>query len=47
MLRVLIVMSLDPAGRVLLKRMNLDGFVAGNEALYDRVTQMMQVLGAQ
>lgn len=47
MQRALIEMAQDPEGQVLLKRLNLDGFIVGADNLYDRVTRMMQVLGAQ
>jgi phosphonate transport system substrate-binding protein len=47
MQRALIEMTQDSEGQMLLKRINLDGFAVGADSLYDRVTQMMQVLGAQ
>ena len=47
MQRVLLGMSNDAEGRMLLKRINLDGFVIGADGLYDRVARMMQAMGAQ
>jgi phosphonate transport system substrate-binding protein len=35
----------DPAGRALLAKLNLDGFVAGTPNLYKNVTDMMHELG--
>ena len=35
----------DPAGRALLDKLNLDGFVAGDQRLYDGVVKMMRELG--
>jgi phosphonate transport system substrate-binding protein len=35
----------DPAGRALLAKLNLDGFVAGTPSLYKNVTDMMRELG--
>ena len=35
----------DPAGRALLDKLNLDGFVAGSPGLYKGVTDMMRDLG--
>lgn len=35
----------DPAGRALLNKLNLDGFVAGTPSLYDGVADMMRDLG--
>lgn len=35
----------DPAGRALLDKLNLDGFVAGTPSLYDGVADMMRDLG--
>lgn len=35
----------DPAGRALLEKLNLDGFVAGSPALFDGVAAMMRDLG--
>jgi len=35
----------DPAGRVLLAKLDLDRFVAGSPRLYDGVTEMMRALG--
>lgn len=41
---VLLHMSADPDGRTLLRRLNLDGFVAGAPALYDSVRAMSQLV---
>jgi phosphonate transport system substrate-binding protein len=38
-------MNDDPAGRALLDKLNLDGFVAGSPDLYKAVTAMMRDLG--
>lgn len=38
-------MGSDPAGRALLARLDLDGFIAGSPRLYDGVAQMMRALG--
>jgi phosphonate transport system substrate-binding protein len=35
----------DPAGRTLLAKLNLDGFVAGTPGLYENVRNMMRELG--
>ena len=35
----------DPAGRALLDKLNLDGFVAGTPSLYEGVADMMRDLG--
>ena len=35
----------DPAGRALLAKLNLDGFIAGSPSLYKNVTDMMRELG--
>lgn len=43
--KVLLDMAADPEGRVLLRKLNLDGFIAGNLDLYDRVARMMKVVG--
>ncbi|MEO8653128.1 MAG: PhnD/SsuA/transferrin family substrate-binding protein [Ramlibacter sp.] len=42
---VLMNMKNDPQGRVLLGRLNLDGFIAGSPALYDGVAEMMRLFG--
>lgn len=42
---VLLNMTHDPEGRVLLARLNLNGFVKGNPQLYDRVAEMMALTG--
>jgi phosphonate transport system substrate-binding protein len=42
---VLIAMSSDPAGIKLLKRLGLDGFVAGDPKWYAEAAQMMHVMG--
>jgi len=41
----LFAMQDDPAGRALLGKLNLDGFVAGTPALYEGVREMMRELG--
>jgi phosphonate transport system substrate-binding protein len=41
---VLLHMSAEPDGRTLLRRLNLDGFVAGAPALYDSVRAMSQLV---
>jgi phosphonate transport system substrate-binding protein len=41
---VLLGMSADADGRLLLQRLNLDGFVAGSPALYDSVRAMAQLV---
>ena len=41
MQEALLGMSQTPAGQVLLKRLNLDGFVAGDDALFDGIARMM------
>jgi phosphonate transport system substrate-binding protein len=43
--RVLLGMSADPQGAKLLKRLNMDGFVAGDPKDYAEVLRVMQVLG--
>ena len=43
--KVLFGMHEDPAGRALLDKLNLDGFVAGEQRLYDGVVKMMRELG--
>ena len=44
MQKVLLKMMTNEEGRSLLRRLNIDGFVAGDPSLYDRVEQMMQVV---
>lgn len=43
--QVLVGMAQDPLGREILKRFNLDGFVAGKPALYDSIVRMSRALG--
>ena len=43
--RVLFDMSADPEGVKLLKRLHLDGFVAGDAKAYANVARMMHVMG--
>jgi len=43
--RVLVGMSADPAGAQLLKRLGLDGFVAGDAKWYADAARMMRVMG--
>jgi phosphonate transport system substrate-binding protein len=45
MQKVLLKMMISEEGRSLLGRLNIDGFIAGEPSLYDRVEQMMQVVG--
>jgi phosphonate transport system substrate-binding protein len=45
MQKLLLKMMINEEGRALLGRLNIDGFVAGEPSLYDRVDQMMQVVG--
>ena len=47
MQRVLVGMARDPEGRKLLKRLNLDGFIAGEESLYEPVVRMVHELGEE
>jgi len=42
---VLMEMQIDPEGRALLARLNLDGFIAGTPALYDSVVRMSKAFG--
>ena len=42
---VLMNMKNDPHGRLLLARLNLTGFIAGSPQLYDRVEEMMRLIG--
>jgi phosphonate transport system substrate-binding protein len=43
--RILLGMSSDPEGAGLLKRMSLDGFVAGDPKWYAEAARMMKVMG--
>lgn len=43
----LLGMSQHAAGRALLKRLNLDGFVAGDDALFDGIVRMMLALNGK
>jgi phosphonate transport system substrate-binding protein len=45
--KVLIDMTTDPAGKALLKRLNLDGFARNDPKLYDSVAQMMRAFGEE
>ena len=45
MREMLIMMRYDPQGKALLKRLQADGFDAGNPDLYDSVAKMMRTLG--
>jgi len=45
MLAALTGMQADPAGRVLLDRLNIDGFVTGSPRMYDDVAKMMRAFG--
>ncbi len=45
--KVLIDMTTDPAGKSLLKRLNLDGFAVNDPKLYDSVAQMMRAFGEE
>jgi phosphonate transport system substrate-binding protein len=45
MQKVLMDMEHDPDGKVLLRRLNLDGFVPGNPRYYERVAEMMKAFG--
>jgi phosphonate transport system substrate-binding protein len=47
MQRMLMAMPNDPEGADLLRRLNLDGFVPGDPALYDGVARMMRVFGEE
>jgi phosphonate transport system substrate-binding protein len=42
--RTLLEMTLDPQGRVLLGELNLDGFAAGEDALFDSIAHMARVV---
>jgi phosphonate transport system substrate-binding protein len=41
----LLDMQNDPAGKLLLDRLNLSGFVTGNKTMYDDVAKMMRAFG--
>jgi phosphonate transport system substrate-binding protein len=45
MRRALLGMRDDPAGKRLLDRLNIDGFVVGNKRMYDDVAKMMRAFG--
>ncbi len=45
--QVLLGMSKDPAGVALLKRMNVDAFIAGDEKIYHRQVLMRHALGEE
>lgn len=45
--QVLIDMTTDPAGKLLLRRLNLDGFARNDPKLYDSVAQMMRAFGEE
>lgn len=45
MQKVLLSMGDDPEGRRLLNRLNLDGFIAGKDSMYDSVADMMRAFG--
>ncbi|WP_245621793.1 PhnD/SsuA/transferrin family substrate-binding protein [Sedimenticola selenatireducens] len=45
MQKLLLKMMASEEGQSLLRRLNIDGFIAGEPSLYDRVDQMMQVVG--
>lgn len=45
MQRVLIDMPKDDSGKLLLTRLNLDGFIVGHRSMYDSVAKMMAVFG--
>lgn len=45
--KVLIDMTTDPAGKDLLRRLNLDGFARNEAKLYDSVAQMMRAFGEE
>lgn len=42
---VLLDMQNDPQGKLLLDRLNLDGFVTGHKSMYDDVAKMMRAFG--
>ena len=45
--KVLTEMTVDPAGKALLRRLNLDGFAVHDSTLYDSVAQMMRAFGEE
>lgn len=45
MQRVLVGMAADPKGIELLKRLSLDGFIPGDEKIYERMVKMRRALG--
>lgn len=45
MQKVLVDMSNDDSGKLLLKRLNLDGFIVGERKMYDSVAKMMAAFG--
>lgn len=45
MQKMLLEMSADAQGRALLKELNLDGFMIGNDKLFERVERMMRAVG--
>jgi len=45
MQRALVEMPNDATGKMLLDRLNLDGFVVGNRGMYDSVAKMMAAFG--
>lgn len=45
MQRVLLDMPNDPTGRILLERLNIDGFIIGERRMYDSVAVMMRAFG--
>ena len=45
MQRVLVGMAADPKGIELLKRLSLDGFIPGDEKIYEPMVKMRQALG--
>ena len=47
MQRVLLDMPAHPAGKTLLDRLNIDGFIVGDRSMYDSVAKMMQAFGEQ
>ena len=47
MQKVLVGMAQDPEGLKLLKRMNLDGFISGEEKNYESLVQMKKALGEE
>ena len=47
MQRVLVGMAADPKGIELLKRLGLDGFIPGDEKIYERMVKMRQLLSEE